>query len=551
MREYSLEINDVEYPWSSLYYKRSAPFMEDPIKAVIPMKQTVTGEHKIEILEDGVIKTTGRVHDFGYTRGKGGVYTTIIGSTLERDAAETEVHERLFLDQCHLAITNDITQIQVHKAAPRLTHGTINAGPTFPFEFGADWESRWKIRDAWERICQVTGFEIYVSPLGAVDFKDACGVDRGKTPAVSTTKFQTGENILNWTKPHREDQTMIAGEVIVIGRREGVYQAYGKDGAAKPTRKLYFKDLHTLDTCQEAAENIKDDMENAVITGGFNYIDEGLTYDVYDTVQIVDEDFGVDADYRIHDFTKWITPEKVYGNLTYCNLINMTGNSPLLINRGTGYLKKGQEALKQVTRTPTGLRDEARLFKYNGEDVTGYTIAQVAGGTVTVKKDYLTLSSGAGLGQSVIESTDPVMDFSSDLSLDFRFKINDIVDAAAERDFWIGIWNAGTTKGIYFNLGGYDLRGTVWNGPGNQTEAFLIDPITRDQWYRCSAFKRYGKVYWYVDSVFYEGVSTDVPVAGTSTTLYAQQLPNANAGANNYETYLDQFELHEKHVAEY
>ena len=95
--EYSLEINDVEYPFTSLYYKRSAPFVEDPILATIPGKQTVVGEQKIEILEDAVVKTTGRVHSFGYVKGREGVYTKLIGSTLERDAAEIEDFVRILI----------------------------------------------------------------------------------------------------------------------------------------------------------------------------------------------------------------------------------------------------------------------------------------------------------------------------------------------------------------------------------------------------------------------------------------------------------------------
>ncbi|GAH76196.1 unnamed protein product, partial [marine sediment metagenome] len=258
------------------------------------MKQSVTGEHKIEILEDGVVKALGRVHDFAYSRGKGGVFTKIIGSTLMRDAAEYEVLDRILpagIGNVSLAVQMDVQKIVLGKPVPHLNHGTFDVFPSsIAFEFGADWESRWKMRDAWLRICQVTGWEIYVSPLGAVDFKDACGVDRGKTPVGVTTKFQTGENILKWIKPHREDHTMIAGDVKVIGRREGIYQAYGSTGNTEPIRKLYFKDLHSINTCNPAAFKIKEDMGNPVITGRFNFIDTGLTYDVYDTVQIVDED---------------------------------------------------------------------------------------------------------------------------------------------------------------------------------------------------------------------------------------------------------------------
>jgi hypothetical protein len=156
-----------------------------------------------------------------------------------------------------------------------------------------------------------------------------------------------------------------------------------------------------------------------------------------------------------------------------------------------------------------------------------------------------------GLGQSIIESTDAVMDFSSELSLDLRFNINNIVDAAAERDVWMGTWNAATSKGIYFQLNGYDLDGFTYNGVGNFTNIDIEDPINRDQWYRISAFKRNNIVYYYLDSVFIGSINTDVPVTGNTTTLYAQQLPNANAGANNYEVYIDQFELYEKHVPDY
>lgn len=552
MPRYTLEINDVVYPWESLYYKRSAPITEDPITAVIPGKQTVTGEQKIEILEDSVVKTTGRVHGFGYVKGRDGISTKIIGSTLERDATEYGTFERInSVAQPQTRIANDM-QLLIPKGIPRLTAGALDVyGSVLPFEFGADWESRWKIRDCWERIALVSGWEIYVSPTGAVDFKAQCGVDRGVTPVGLTTKFQSGENILRWLKPHFEDHTQIAGEVIVIGRREGVFQAYGKSGAGDPVRKFNYRDLHTPDLCSSAASSIDADLGKALKTGRFQAIDAGLTYDVYDTVQIVDKDYGVDGDYRIYEIEKYISPEKVFANIYYTNLTKMTGNGPLLIARAKRTLMKGQEALKQVTTTPLTLRDEARLFKYTGEDVTGYTITQVAGGTVTANKDYLTLSSGAGLGQSIIESTDPVMDFSSELSIDIRFKINDIVDAAAEREFWLGTWDAVNSKGIFFYLLGYELRGVTYNGLGNTDWEPIEDPITRDQWYRISAFKRNNKVYWYLDGIHEATGSLHIPTTGLTTTLYAQQFPNANGGANNYEIYIDQFELHEKNIPAY
>lgn len=546
MREYSLEINDVEYPFTSLYYKRSAPFVEEPITATIPGKQTVTGEDKIEILEDAVVKTTGRVHNFGYTKGKGGVFTKIIGSTLERDAAEIEEFARLFNQPPNLIITRDITLIATIKAVPRLTAGVINGyGSNLPFEFGSDWDNRWNIKPVWQRVALVTGWEIYVSPTGVVDFKAACGVDRGKTPAVSTTKFQSGENILNWTKPHFEDHTMIAGEVFVIGRKEGVFQAYASAGAGNPVRKIYLKDLHTPDTCQAAATAILADMANPVVTGRFNAIDEGLTYDVYDTVQIVDEDYGIDADYRIYEFEKWITPEKAYIGLMYTNLTKMTGNGPLLIGRGKGTLLKGQEALKQITTTKTSLKDEARLYKFSGEDITGYNTGTIATGVVTVNKDWTQLQTGVGVGRSWIRSITPVIDFANDFGLDVMLKINNVADPVPERRAFIGAFNAAFNRAIWVDIDGFELYGVNQNAAG-LIGVLLIDPMLVDTYYRVSAFKRYDKIYWYLDGIFMGSSSAQIPT-GTAYSTVMDQLATANVGARNFILDIPHFETSEKY----
>ncbi|MBA7691044.1 hypothetical protein ES703_99582 [subsurface metagenome] len=344
---------------------------------------------------------------------------------------------------------------------------------------------------------------------------------------------------------------MIAGDVKVIGRREGVFQAYGSTGNHEPIRKLFFKDLHTPDTCQLAAEKIKDDMENPIITGRFNFIDTGLTYDVDDIVQIVDEDFGLDTDYRIYEHEKWITPERVYAQLMYCNLINMTGNGPLLINRGTGFLIKGQEALKQVTRTQTGLRDEVRLFKYNGEDITGYSPYTGGLGVLTTSKDYCRMQSGAGVGQVILQSRETIINLANELSIDVRFKINNRDDYDDDRHLWLGSWHSGTLKGIYFGLDGFYLYGACANGLGNVTTLAIDDPIAANTWYRLSCFKRGGKVYYYYDGVYVGSISTDIPTFGSTTALYSAQDVARNPGANNFILYYDQFEMTEKNVAAY
>jgi hypothetical protein len=218
LARFTLEINDEVLPWEALYYKRSAPFTEDPINVIIPGRQTVTGEHKIEILEDSVVRTTGRVHSFGYVKGKGGISTRIIGSTLERDCSEIETFARIdAVGQPQTRMTNDINLIAGIKAVPRITAGTLDVyGSVIPFEFGSDWDNRWKIRECWHRIALVTGWEIYVSPTGVVDFKNACGIDRGITPATTTTKFQSGENIMRWTQPHFEDHLL---NTVVLGQQ--------------------------------------------------------------------------------------------------------------------------------------------------------------------------------------------------------------------------------------------------------------------------------------------------------------------------------------------
>ena len=79
----------------------------------------------------------------------------------------------------------------------------------------------------------------------------------------------------------------------------------------------------------------------------------------------------------------------------------------------------------------------------------------------------------------------------------------------------------------------------------------VLDPILVDTWYRCNAFKRYGKIYVYLNSVYIGSISTDVPIVGNTTTLYIQQNVAANPGGVNFTTYYDQFELHEHNTPAY
>lgn len=542
-RLFTLEINSVVLPWNLLHYRRTAPFGSDVIDAIMPGRVTVVGEQTIVIKEDGTTRASGKIYDFGYDKSRNRIVTRVLGSSLEKKHSEMEMDDRIYRGNSGKQILED------DLGSTDLTAGTINASTPMYMEFGQNEESIWNRRDAWFETALIDDFEIYVSPTGAVDYKAACGVDRGVTPTISTTKFQGAENILRWLVPHKEDHKHKSDKVIVIGRKEGVYQAFGIAGAGAAVYRFYRKNLHCMDSCIDASATIHGDMQNASKWGKFSCMDEGLTYDVYDTVYIVDKDYGVDGDYRIYEIDRRISRGGVITEILYTDLTNLTVNGPLLLDRSRANyeLAKGQVALQAAGSVPFNIKELNYLSKLGGEDTTGYLQGVAAGGIVTLSKDYLQLETGVGLGHAWIESNTEMVLFAKNPGFDLRFMINNLVDPAEDRRAYGGIYNAAGNRGFWFYLQGFKLY-AINQDAGAFTVTLLLDPISTATWYKVSAYQRVnGKIYFYLDNILEATHSTNVPLANTAKSLCAYQYANANAGGRNYTIWFDNFEVFQQY----
>ena len=342
MSRFTVEIAGTEYPWTEIAYERDFKFYGKCIEVWIPAWISgISGDDAIVIKRDGSAVTEGEIKKIEpFESIVGGVGMKVTGYTNEQDSEKLPAASRTYNADPQTIITNNLNS--------NLSAGTISAyGSSVAMEFGSSDNARFDRKQVVEETCFVTGWEIYVSPASAVDFKSACGTDRS-----ATVKFVHGELLHRWDQPHLVNIRDKVTKVIVLGALEGDYLAYGLAGSGDDVMTLDRKNLIDDNTCELAAAVVLADAENDVIMGSFYAINtySGAAFDVYDTVRIEDARFGVSGDYRIYRIEVRVFAGGEETKIYYTNVTHLTANGERLLDRGIWTLKSGQRVLRDMGR---------------------------------------------------------------------------------------------------------------------------------------------------------------------------------------------------------
>ena len=404
MARWTVEVGSLgELPKASLHYVRAAPFQAGAIEAVIPeWRSDIAGGDLITVKRNGIVKARGKVYTIDPVETSEGLWMRLTGAGPEKKHAETDVANRNENTRPHTIISNNLTDTD-------LTAGTLDDyGSDIAMEFGTSDDAKWSRGDAYEEVAFVTGWELYRSPLGVLDFRAQCGVDRGKTPTggYGTVAFKHGENVYEWVKPHRENHLQKASRVVVLGSLEDTYQNVGVAGSGSPVRRIPRKNLVSNGTCQSAAEAVLADIQNPIVSGVISVDDEGLEYDVYDTVWVYHSRFS-DADYRVYRIEKWVDGEDgETTHVTYTNLTKLASNGPLLLEAGKEGLMAGQAALRHLTSSRLNVINLGALDASRNVDLSSTGVVGAVGtGKIeddAVNQDKLNVSGVDSAGKILL-----------------------------------------------------------------------------------------------------------------------------------------------------
>lgn len=354
MTEYTLEIAGTEYPWVDLRYVRDYKFYGKLIEAIIPeWVAAIAGNDAITIKRDGATVTSGKIKKIRPFEGPGeGIGMVVTGYTKEMKHAKLLVNVRTYNADPEDILIDDI-------GSSDITDGTTNAyGAPIVVEFGSNDESKFSRKHVYDEVAFITGWEIYVNPTGALDFKSQCGVDRSASVA-----FKHGELLQKWVKPDMLNYLMIKTKVIVLGALEAEFEFYGIAGVGTDVKTIPRKNLIDDNTCALAAAAVYADMQNVVRVGVMEVIDtyEGAAYDVYDTVHVVDSRFDLDQNVRIYRIERHVGKEGEHTKIFYTNVTKLTCNGRFLLDLGKEELDVGQRVVRDFGRTVVNVIDKDAL----------------------------------------------------------------------------------------------------------------------------------------------------------------------------------------------
>ena len=559
MGHLTAEIAGELYPTHRISYARNYPF--GPTRAsivVVGWESGLAGGDAVEIKRDEVLVWKGKAYDIRPYIEKG-VYQEIYAFSLEKKHEDLDVVDREKLDAPEDFIDDGL-------AGSDLSAGALNAyGADINMRFGSTDDAKWNRISQNNELAFVTGWEIYTSPAGVVDFKLACGVDRGQTPAGTTVEFKYGELLVDWDRraPHRVYSRDIVDVVKVLGHREGDYMAVGTAGAGADVRKFARKSLIEDDTCGKAAAAILADIVNATQYGCMHVIDTyaGAAYDLYDTVSVVDRRYGINGDYRIYKILKEWTPDAGESTRIWVtNLTKITGNGPFMLDKTKYRMTAGARAIRDMGRgaqsiiNPDALDFEGNIdpgtlggigwvnyesFQFIGESEDGYTITEAGTGTVTVNKDYCLISAGAlATAHAKIESVEDTIDFANPILWKIRFKIDSEDGAGLGRKIFLR-WEVNVNKKVYVVIRNRQLSFETSDGGGG-TNVTTGSNVSLNTWHEIWVYVNSGVAKLYLDGALDITNSTNVPttemVQALNCDLYnAAQAKDYFIIINNWE----------------
>lgn len=344
--EYTLEIAGEKYPWEGLYYERDYKFFGKLIDVTIPYWETaILGNDVIIIKREGSAVTKGKVKKIlPYEGVEKGIGMQVIGYTDELKHVTLPANARTYNADPATILKDDL-------GSTDLTEGTINNyGANIAVEFGSADESKFNRKQVHEELAFITGYEMYVNPSSALDFKSQCGVDRS-----SSIIFKHGDLLEKWAEPHTWNHLVQKTKVVVLGRFEGSHLMYGTAGAGTNVLELSRKNLINLDTCGKAATAIYADAQNVLQRGAFDGVDDsaGAGFDVYDTIRVEDSRFGLAGNFRVYRIERRIGKDLAeHTRIFYTNIAKLTGNGPILLDLENDMLVEGQSIFRDFGQSP-------------------------------------------------------------------------------------------------------------------------------------------------------------------------------------------------------
>ena len=299
MGHHKVYIGTVEYPWSYLKYKRSFSVEAQKFVVKIPNLESFTpGTDVIKITRDGTLVAEGILAMGSWEVGDN-VVTVLSTFDYRR---KLQMLKGVFTAPATEAATHMRNQL----ADTGLHEDTYNNYGVITVDYGASANAYFDRRRIIEDACFMTGWEFKTDPDGGCDFKAQCGTDLS-----ATIRFSREEGTLrDWDVNYVENGMQTVEKVTVIGEGCGSYQAYGSAqgggyAAGDAETTINRKSLVTSALCATAAAALLADMDHILKYGVAKVINvnTGLAFDVFDTVNIVDEKLGIDEDLRVASIT--------------------------------------------------------------------------------------------------------------------------------------------------------------------------------------------------------------------------------------------------------
>ena len=514
---YTVKVNAIEVPWSYIKYKRHFSIRGQPFTVKVPNLESYTIGHTVQIYRDGVLVMEGELAKGGWKADTSRVQTVYNCFDYRR---KLQAQQGIVTAPSEAA-----AHVRAQLANNDLHEDTFNNYGSISVDYGATTEALYYRHSVIEDVLFVTGWEFQTDPDGGCDFKAQCGTDLS-----ATIRFSRVEGtLLTWVKDYVVDGMQKVEKVTVIGQGVGSYQAYGSDdtgafAAGDPETTINRKSIPTMAQCVTAAEAVLVDMDNDIKYGKVEVknVNEGRAFDVFDTVNIVDDLLGIDEDLRVAgmDVEVWAdTGESII--LEVCNIVHLQTSGEYLIGDISGRLEDDFSRTNQVARV-----ESERTILVVGESEDGYSIVENGASAVTVEKDQFKLSTGATAGDDCyIETPDDQIDFAQEPSVSFRFEINH-VDPANGMFAYIGPADDTLTQYIAFLLFTDTLYAVSTDPPAASNIVSILDPVVVDTVYTLEIYSREGLAYFYLDGVLVSTQGTGVtanpiPTAGVIKALYA------------------------------
>jgi len=562
MEDIEVLIDGVPYPWSRVKFARSFGVSGQILNIEVPGREVFDHMDPLEVKIGGTTLTKGNLYKYGWKEGK----TIITGFNYKRK-----------LQQLPGIVTAGGTEASTHLenqlVNTSITEGTFNTYGAVSLDYGATTQALFMRRTPIEDLLFATGWEWNVLPSGVSNFKTQCGTDRSD-PGAGQVKFSKQEGtLLYWEEDYVVNGLEKVARVRVLGRGMGDAQAGGLASTGgysvgDPEITINRSSLPTDAMCASAAAAILADLQNSVKYGVPRVVYEPTTaFDVFDTINIVDESLQIDEDLRVAGIDMDIKPTGMTTLLSVCNLAHLQTTGERFISSLRSRVEDNYARTKSI-QDLDDIDDGAnfarvdvlrgrpvyfgvpRFYRFNGEHELGYTITETLGGTVEVLKDKLTVTTGtSSTSEGLIQAAEKRADFTKEPTVKIRFKIGDVA-SHRYRQHYFGLYgNTGHRAYCVINSvpDPYDdslLKSYTADSVSTETQT-MESPLASDVFHTVDIYVKSGKVEYYLNGTLATTHTTRVPTTGEAATLFVWSFAGWGI-AEAFPIEVSQYEVNQK-----